>query len=83
MKKKISASVLSYPQNASAPFLLTKGKGKIAEKIIEIANENSIPIVKDEILDNVLSIQEIGEYVPEETFEVLAKIFAFIKMEKV
>ena len=30
----------------------------------------------------VISMQEIGEYIPEETYEILAKIFAFIKSKE-
>ena len=79
MKK---AAVLSYPKDSPAPFLTAKGKGFLAEKIIEIAKENSIPVVINIEATEIISLQEIGEFIPEETYEILAKIFAFIKTKE-
>ena len=47
--------------------------------MIEIAEENDIPVVEDDILENILSIQDVGQCVPEETWFAVAGIFAFIK----
>lgn len=79
MKK---VAVLSYPKDSPAPFLTAKGKGHLADKIIEIAKENSIPVVKNIEATEIISLQEIGEFIPEETYTILAKIFAFIKMKE-
>ena len=56
MKKVV---VLSYPEDSPAPFLTAKGKGHLAEKIIEIAEENSIPVVKNLEATEIISLQEI------------------------
>ena len=56
--------------------------GGCDDKIIEIAKENSIPIVKNIEATEIISLQEIGEFIPEETYTILAKIFAFIKMKE-
>ena len=80
MTKK--AVALSYIDETEAPFLTAKGKDHLAEKIIQLAKENSIPIVKNIVATEVISLQEIGEYIPEETYEILAKIFAFIKSKE-
>ena len=74
MKK---VAVLSYPEGSPAPFLTAKGKGHL-----EIAKENSIPVVKDIEATEIISLQEIGDFIPEETYMILAKIFAFIKMKE-
>ena len=37
-----------------------------------------IPITEDAALADFLSMQEIGQAIPEETWEAVAKIFAFI-----
>lgn len=80
MNKK--AVVLSYPEGAEAPFLTAKGKNHLADKIIELAKENSIPIVQNIETTEIISLQEIGEYIPEETYSILSKIFAFIKSKE-
>lgn len=72
------AVALSYPENAAAPIISASATGGLAERVIEIAEENNVPVVQNEILVNVLSRQKIGTLVPEETWTVLAKIFAFV-----
>ena len=75
---KIKAVALKYPKNAAAPFICASGKGKVAENIIEIAEQNNIPIVENSELSDVLTLQEIGSIIPEETWELIANIFSYI-----
>lgn len=70
---------MKYDGGRDAPYITSKGRGLTAKKILEIAEENNIPVVVDSELLNVLEIQDIGDFIPEETFEVIAKIFAFVK----
>jgi flagellar biosynthesis protein len=60
------------------PKIIGKGKGLIAEKIIEIAKEQGIPIHQDSDLVEVLSRLNINQDIPEETYLVVAEILAFI-----
>lgn len=73
-----SAVALRYPEWAEAPYISAKAKGSVAERLVEIARENQVPVVEDAALANVLSIQNIGSLIPEETYSALATIFAFI-----
>lgn len=77
MSKKIAVA-LSYPDGAEAPFIVAKGKGEYAERIIEIAEENSVYLAKEDLTAEILSLYEIGDYIPPETYEVIAGIFAFL-----
>ncbi len=74
------AIALKYEQGAlGAPRLLAKGKGKVAEKIREIARENGIPIRENKPLARSLfKSVSIGEEIPEELFEAVAIILAEI-----
>lgn len=77
--EKIKKAVcLKYPENAEAPFIAAKGRGVVAERIEEIARQNHIPVVEDLNLANVLYMEDAGELIPEELYEALAKIFAFV-----
>lgn len=78
MSKMLKAVALKYPEGADAPFICAKSKGKVAEQLLKIAEEHSVPVVENELLTDVLTVQEIGAAIPEETWEVVAKIFAFI-----
>ena len=81
--KNLSAVALRYPPDAEAPLIAAKERGRLAKRMLEIAEENKIPVIEDEVLENVLSIQEVGRCVPEETWEAVAAIFAYIlKVEK-
>lgn len=81
--KELKAVALKYPENAEAPFISAAGKGLVAEKILEIAKEHSVPVVENEIAADVLSVQEIGSMIPENTWEIVAQIFSVVvKYEK-
>lgn len=64
MDKKSRAVSLKYPENAAAPYISAEGKGLAAQKMLDIAAENHIPVVKDEGLVNVLSLRSVGEIIP-------------------
>ena len=76
--KNLSAVALKYPLDAQAPLIAAKERGRLAKRMIEIAEENGIPVIEDDILENVLSIQDVGQCIPEETWEAVAAIFAYI-----
>lgn len=77
--RKKRAVALTYDKELSqAPKLVAKGKGYIAENIIEEAIKNDVPIQEDPSLVEVLSKLEIHQQIPEELYEAVAEIFAFI-----
>ena len=64
--------------------MLATGQGLIAEKIIEKASEENIPIHKDEQLAKTLSKLEVGDAIPPELYEVVAEILVFVDaMDKI
>jgi flagellar biosynthesis protein len=73
------AAALSYPEGFDAPLIVCNGRGKTAQRIMEIAKTENIPIIHEEKTAQVLSCCEINTYVPEETWKVLAGIFAYIQ----
>jgi len=75
----MKAVALKYPENAEAPFISATGKGNLAEKIVEIAKQNNIPVIKDPQTADILSLQDCGQLIPESTYKVIAEIFAFIR----
>ena len=81
MKEK-EAFVLKYSEGFEAPVIVAKGKGSVAEKIIFEAKKNEIPVKEDTILVDMLGISEIGDIVPNETWQALSQIFAFILEKK-
>ncbi|GER69062.1 hypothetical protein BpJC7_03650 [Weizmannia acidilactici] len=62
----------------SAPVVKAKGKGEVAERIIEKALEANVPIQKDRDLVALLGQLNINETIPEELYAAVAEVFAFI-----
>jgi len=73
------AAALGYDRSEDqAPRLLAAGKGRMAERIVEIARDADIPVVEDAALVSALMVLEMGEEIPSELYQAVAKILAFI-----
>lgn len=73
------AVALGYdPKRDPAPVVKGKGQGEIARSIIEKAKEHGVPVKEDAGLVELLEQVEIGEMIPEELFQAVAEVFAFI-----
>ena len=63
----------------NAPMVVAKGQRLIAEKIKEIAEKFSIPIVEDKPLAQALfKYAEIGMEIPENLYKAVAEILAYV-----
>lgn len=84
MKKIKKAIALKYKINEdSAPRVVAKGKGYVAEKIINKAKENMVEVVENNEMAEALYNVEITDQIPNEMFEAVAGILAFVyKMDK-
>ena len=60
------------------PKVTATGKGYVAEEIIQRAKENKIPIQSDPSLVSLLSELNINEEIPEELYQAVAEVFAYI-----
>ncbi len=77
-QKTDKAVVLKYLKALPAPFIVCKGKNRLAERIKEIAEENNVEIIReDRLVENLYEFEE-GDYIPEELFEITAEILAFV-----
>ena len=77
MKEK--AVALKYDDSTnSAPKVTAKGEGFTAKNIIKIAEENDVPIKKDEDLVELLSKVDIDREVPPEMYKAIAEVFSFL-----
>lgn len=79
MKKDKVVAALGYQTSSDvAPKLLAKGKGYVAERILEIATDQDLPVYKDERLAQQLQNLSLGETIPPELYEVVAEVLVFI-----
>lgn len=78
MKKINKAAALKYESNYEAPVVTAAGIGYIADKIIDKAKENDVPVVINEELANLLGNVDVGENIPTELYEAVAEIIAYV-----
>lgn len=73
------AIALSYdPQKNAGPTVVAKGKGKIAENILEQASLYDVPVYEDPNLVELLGQLDLNTSIPEELYQAVAEVFAFI-----
>lgn len=77
-EKVKQAIALEYNPDEDAPRVVASGRGILAEKIIEKAQEHDVPVHRDDKLANTLSKLDIGEMIPPELYEVVAEILIFV-----
>lgn len=78
------AVALKYDKEMLAPVIVAKGQDLIAQKIKEIAKENSVVIVENKILARALyAAVEINQPVPPELYQAVAEVLAYVyKLKK-
>lgn len=65
-------------QNDTAPRVVAKGAGPIAEKIIQAARQHDIPLVSDPVAGELISHVDLGMAIPSEFYQAVAEILAFV-----
>lgn len=78
MKQRKKAAALKYEENLTAPVVSAVGIGAIADKIIEKAEENNVPIVYNKELSDLLCNVDVGDYIPSELYEAVAYVIAYV-----
>lgn len=73
------AAALKYspdsPQNT--PVVVASGAGYIAEKIIDLAQDNNVPIYRDDALASLLSQLDAGSEVPPELYQAIVDLYVY------
>ena len=73
------AAALKYiPGRDRAPRVTAKGSGILAQRIIELAQKNGIPIKEDPALVEILAQLDFYQEIPPSIYVVVAEILAFV-----
>jgi flagellar biosynthesis protein len=67
---------LQYDGN-TAPKVMAKGHGELAEEIIAVAQEHGIMVHEDQQLSQLLSTLELGDDIPKQLYVLIAELIAF------
>ncbi len=79
-KKDLSKAVaiLYDEERGTAPQVVASGQGKIADKIIALAEEAGVHIQEDRDLVELLAKVPIGDEIPVELYQTVAEVLAFV-----
>ncbi len=66
-----------------APVVVAKGKGAIAEKIVEIAEKYNVPVIRrEEVARALYPLVDVGQEIPPSFYKAVAEIIAFVMFKK-
>lgn len=77
-KRKTAVALNDGAQKGEIPEVIAAGRGKIAEKILELAYENGINVREDKVLTEMLATIEIDSPIPSEAFMAVAEILSYV-----
>ena len=75
--KANQAVALKY-DGEQAPKVTASGEDELAQAIIQLALEHKVPIYENASLMRWLGQLDIGEEIPEQLYQVIAEILAFV-----
>jgi len=76
--EKLAVALAYEREKGDVPRVAAKGKGLIAETIIEIARKNNIEVREDADLVTLLSKLDIDMPIPLEAYAAVAEILAYV-----
>jgi flagellar biosynthesis protein len=76
--RKAAAALRYRVGEDTAPRIVAKGAGKIAERIIEAARAAGIPIREDPDLLALLMTLDLNEFIPPELYTAVAEVLVFV-----
>ena len=79
--KSAAAALKKNPDSNYAPIVVAAGMGEIAKKIVSIADDNGVPIYRDDSAAALLVMLNAGEHIPPELYQVIAAIYAQVVLD--
>lgn len=76
-KQQATALKYSIEREGSAPIVVASGMGTVAQKIVDVAMENDVPIYEDDSLAALLAQLQVGATVPPSLFQAIVDIYIY------
>ena len=71
------AVALQYGADDAAPVVVASGMGYLAEKIVDVAQENGVPVYEDDSLATILTQLNLGQEIPPELYQAIVEIYVY------
>ncbi len=75
---KVAVALKYDPTLKDAPFVVAKGKGELAMRIIEEAEKSGVPVVSSPEIIHDLYELDILEEIPQSLYTAVAEIILFL-----
>lgn len=76
--KNKKAVAVKYKSDYKAPKIVAKGKGYVAEKILENAEKSEVTIIENKELVEELEKIDLGLEIPQHLYEAVAQVLVFV-----
>lgn len=77
-KRQLAVALRYNEDKEAAPRVLAKGQGKVAQKILDLARTQGIPVRDDPDLVESLAKLDVGSLIPTELYPAVAEVLAFV-----
>ena len=71
------AVALHYGADDTAPVVVASGMGYLAEKIVDVAQANGVPVYEDDSLATILTQLKLGQEIPQELYQAIVDIYVY------
>ncbi|MBQ9648181.1 MAG: EscU/YscU/HrcU family type III secretion system export apparatus switch protein [Oscillospiraceae bacterium] len=75
--RKKRAVALHYGADDTAPVVVASGMGYLAEKIVDVAQANGVPVYEDDSLATILTQLQLGQEIPQELYQAIVDIYVY------
>lgn len=77
-EEKATAVALRYEQDDAAPKVVAKGRGFVAENIIQAAKQNAVPLYQNKTLAGMLMAVDLDREIPPQLYTAVAEVLAYV-----
>ncbi len=77
-KRQLAVALRYNEDKEAAPRVLAKGQGMVADRILEVARQQNIPVREDPDLVEALAKLDVGSLIPTELYPAVAEVLAFV-----
>lgn len=78
LRNKVAVALRYRHGQDPAPLVTASGRGLLAERILEIAGEASVPVHQDAELAEALDRVGVDRAIPPELYAAVAEVIAFV-----
>lgn len=73
-----AVAVEDRTKDREVPKVIAAGRGKIAEQILQLAEDNGVRVREDKVLVEMLAKVELDSPIPSEAFMAIAEILSYV-----